>query len=194
MKSTKLVPLFVLVIGLFATFASRADAQCGPQNQRLLAFAKTFHTTGGRVTTPQSTDDRFGAQLAPEASADASIVGLWDVQIIIDGEVVDEGFDQYHSDGTEILNDTPPPATGNVCLGVYSKTGKRTIKLKHPSWIYDATNTTVVARATILEDITLDSSGNSFTGTFTFQLRDLTGNVLAPDVSGQIKGVRIAPE
>jgi len=60
--------------------------------------------------------------------------------------------------------------------------------------MYDATNTTVIGRATILENITLDSGGNSFTGTFTLQLRDLMGNPLAPDASGQLKGERIVPD
>jgi hypothetical protein len=122
------------------------------------------------------------------------ITGLWDLQFISDNQVVDEGFDQYHSDGTEILNDTPPPAAGNVCLGVWAKTGGRTLKLRHPSWIYDPTNTTVIGTATILEQITLDNDGNSFTGTFTVQLRDLSGNSLGPDLTGQLEATRITPD
>ena len=186
MKPTKLVPMFVLVIGVCAAFASRADAQClGQLNQQKTAFG----------TILRATDERVTAQQATQANGDApTIVGLWDVQFILDGQVVDEGFDQYHSDGTEVLNDTPPPAAGSVCLGVYVKTGKRTLKLKHPSWLYDATNTTLIGRATILENITLDPGGNSFTGTFTLQLRDLMGNPLAPDASGQLKGERIVPD
>ena len=191
MKPTKLVPMFGLMIGLCAAFASRADAQClGQLNQQKTAFGTIL-----RATDERATDERATSQQAPQASGDAlTIVGLWDVQFILDGQVVDEGFDQYHSDGTEVLNDTPPPAAGSVCLGVYVKTGKRTLKLKHPSWLYDATNTTVIGRATILENITLDSGGNSFTGTFTLQLRDLMGNPLAPDASGQLKGERIVPD
>jgi hypothetical protein len=187
MKSAKLVLMFGLVIGFCGAFASSAKAQCGPQlknKQPALAFSI------------QAKEDRATEQKESiESAADApSIVGLWDVQFLVDGQVVDEGFDQYHSDGTEVLNDTPPPAAGSVCLGVYVKTGKRSIKLKHPSWIYDATNTTVIGRATILEDITLDPGGNSFTGTFILQLRDLMGNPLAPDAPGQLKGDRIVPD
>ena len=107
---------------------------------------------------------------------------------------VDEGFDQYHSDGMEILNDSVPPITGNVCLGVYAKTGLNTIKLRHPSWIYDGTNTIVIGRATILEKVTLDRFARSFKGTFTIQFRDLAGNQLAPDFSGQLRGDRITPD
>ena len=123
-----------------------------------------------------------------------SITGLWDVRFIADGQVVDEGFDQYHSDGTEILNDTPPPAVGNIRPGVWAKTGAATLKLKHPSWIYDPTNTTVIGIATIFEVITLDHTGDSFSGTFTVQIRDLSGTPIAPDLTGELQADRITPD
>ncbi len=49
----------------------------------------------------------------------APIVGFWHVKFIAkgngfipDGTVIDMGFSQWHSDGTEILNSSrPPPAT-----------------------------------------------------------------------------------
>ena len=103
------------------------------------------------------------------------------------------GFDQFHADGTEILNDTAPPVTGNVCLGVYKLPATTSIKLKHPSWIFDPTNTFVIGKATILEQITVDRSNSFFTGTFTIQIRDLNGNPIAPDFSGQLRGDRITP-
>jgi hypothetical protein len=112
-----------------------------------------------------------------------------------ENQLFDEGFDQYHSEGTEIMNDTPPPASGNVCLGVWAKTGPRSYKLKHPFWIFDpVTNTTLIGRGVILERLTLDRGGRSFTGTFTFQFRDLSGNPIGPtlpDVSGNLIGDRL---
>jgi hypothetical protein len=47
---------------------------------------------------------------------------------------VDVGFEQWHSDGTEMLNDTPPPASGNVCLGTWEKIGPQTYTLVHPAF------------------------------------------------------------
>jgi hypothetical protein len=179
------IAMFGFVIGLYAVFAASANAQCG------------VSLNGDRPVFPQRS--AFQEMRAPIQEAgdpfasDATIVGLWDVKFISDNVVVDEGFDQYHSDGTEILNDTPPPATGNVCLGIYKTPATRSIKLRHPSWIYDPTNTFVIGRATILEQITLDRGGNSFTGTFTIQFRDLDGNPIAPDFSGQLRGDRITP-
>lgn len=193
MKSIKLLAMSGLVIGLCGAVASRADAQCGVSlkhnqvafNAASPLFAAALPATAERTTTQEASSQN---------GDDQTIVGLWDVKFISDNQVVDEGFDQYHSDGTEILNDTPPPATGNVCLGVYENTGPRTLKLKHPSWIFDPTNTIVIGRATILEKITVDRGGRTFKGTFIIQLRDLSGNPLGPDLSGQLTGDRISPD
>src|SRR5215469_15427505 len=51
------------------------------------------------------------------------IVGFWKVTYLLpDGTGL--GFQQWHSDGTEIHNADAPAAAGNVCLGVWKKTGK----------------------------------------------------------------------
>lgn len=82
------------------------------------------------------------AQKNLEDDDNDSIVGLWHVKFLSGGQLFDEGFDQFHSDGTEILNDTAPPqpanGAGTVCLGVFKKTGPSTYKLQHPFWIFDA--------------------------------------------------------
>jgi len=190
MKSTKLIATFGLAIGLCGGIASRANAQCGVS----LKHNQPLFTNGANAANAlplMTAKPRVGED---EIADSPTIVGLWDVKFIADNQVVDEGFDQYHSDGTEILNDTPPPAAGNVCLGVYENTGPRTLSLKHPSWLYDPTNTFVIGRVTILERITLDRGGRSFTGTFTVQFRDLSGNTFAPDLTGQLKADRITPD
>lgn len=194
MKATKIAMLFGLVIGFYAVFAGNSNAQClmtlngdRPAFPNRSAFQEMRSQMLTELRAPKQDPDGLAVGEA------ATIVGLWDVKFLVDNEVVDEGFDQYHADGTEILNDTPPPATGNVCLGVYKMPATTSIKLKHPSWIYDPTNTFVIGKATILEQITVDRSNNFFTGTFTVQIRDLNGNPLAPDFSGQLRGDRITP-
>ena len=195
MKLTKLIYVACLVIGFCAASASRANAQCGVSlhhgNGGHASLTAAATVGGNQLTMPANAT--IAQEPVPGDKDGATIVGLWDVKFISEGQVVDEGFDQYHSDGLEILNDTPPPATGNICLGVYENTGARTIKLRHPSWIYDPTNTTVIGRATILENIKLDRGGRTFTGTFTIQFTDLFGNSLGPDFTGQLKGDRITP-
>lgn len=199
MRATR-IAMFGFVIGFYAVFAASANAQCGvslngdrPVFPARSAFqAMRAPNAFQEMRAPsQEAGDLFASD--GTFASDATIVGLWDVKFISDNVVVDEGFDQFHSDGTEILNDTPPPATGNVCLGIYKLPATTSIKLKHPSWIYDPTNTFVIGRATILEQINLDRGGRVFTGTFTIQFRDLDGNPIAPDFSGQLRGERITP-
>ena len=186
--------MFGFVIGFYAVFAASANAQCGVSlnGDRPVFPARAAFQEMRAPAAFQEMRAPIQEATDPFAS-DVTIVGLWDVKFISDNVVVDEGFDQFHSDGTEILNDTPPPATGNVCLGVYKLPATASIKLKHPSWIYDPTNTFVIGRATILEQINLDRGGKIFTGTFTIQFRDLDGNPIAPDFSGQLRGDRITP-
>ncbi len=190
MKATKSIAMFGLVIGLCGGFASRANAQCGvslKHNQPVIANA-------ARALPAMTARAREEDKPIEDRANFTTIVGLWDIKFILDNQVVDQGFDQYHSDGTEVLNDTSPPATGNVCLGVYENTGPRTLKLKHPSWLFDPTNTFVIGRVNILERITLDRGNQSFTGTFTLQFNDLSGNSIAPDLTGELRGDRITPD
>lgn len=192
MKPTKVTMMFISVLAICAAFAASAKAQCGfsPRHNlnalsALNAFAVPTSSTAARPATQES-----NAQNGEEPT----IVGLWDVKFMFESQLFDEGFDQYHSDGTEILNDIPPPASGNVCLGVWVKTGPHSFKLKHPFWIFDsATNTTVIGRGSIVEHITLDRRGLSFRGTFRFEFRDLFGNPIPelPDVSGNLTADRI---
>ena len=175
--------ILLLALVLCWPFASAATAEC--------AFSFKHGTVASAIPAHISSHDD-GPSINAQSNADASsITGLWHIKFIAGGQVVDEGFDQYHADGNEILNDTPPPAAGNICLGVWARTGARTLKLKHPSWIYDPTNTFVVGTATILETVTLDHTGNAFSGTFTVQLRDLDGNPLGDDLTGEIAATRI---
>jgi len=186
MKTTRLITMLGLAVGLCFAFASRAQAQCALQMDKGHSFAA--------VRTMMAAANALNANAPkPDKDVEPTIVGLWDIKFLQGSTVVDEGFDQYHSDGLEILNDTAPPPTGNVCLGVYEKTDGRSIHLKHPSWIFDTDNATLIGKATILEDITVDKHGHTFTGTFVVKITDLFGNPIAPDVNGQVTGERITP-
>jgi hypothetical protein len=113
-----------------------------------------------------------------------------------DGQVFDQGFDQWHSDGTEILNDTAPPqppnGAGTVCLGVFKKTGPRAYELNHPFWSFDA-NGNLVATGVFRESVTVDAGGDSYGGSFTFDLFDLSGNLI-DEVKGTLTATRITPD
>ncbi|HLG95071.1 MAG TPA: hypothetical protein VKX49_02035 [Bryobacteraceae bacterium] len=118
-----------------------------------------------------------------------SIVGLWKTTSYSGAQVVDEAFEQWNSDGTEVLNDNPSPLLGNICLGVFIKAGAATYKLKHPSWTYD-NNGNLNGTAIIREQITVAPSGNTYSGTFTVDLFDLNGTHLV-QLGGTVTGQRI---
>lgn len=121
-----------------------------------------------------------------------SITGLWNLNFIYEGQVVDVAFDAWNSDGTEILNDYTDPVEGNVCLGVWEQAGPRTYKLKHPSWYFDNYGN-LLGTVVIHEVVTLSQDGNSFTGTYTDDVYDVSGNLLEA-YSGQLMATRIKPD
>ncbi len=173
------------VIALGTVFAASGKAQCGPSRISRLTV------TGPEAKYQQERDSQLfqPPQQSPQALPIPTIVGLWKVTFVSGGQTVDEGFDQWNVGGTEILNDTPPPATGNVCLGVWEQTGQLSYKLKHPSWTFDSAgnlNGTVIIR----EQPIVDPRGDSFKGPFTYDVYDLNGNLLE-HAAGIITGQRI---
>ena len=172
-------------IVLSALTATPARAACfSTQNASPAAYQSAVQSFQRMQSTRQA---RPAATQRDQAPADAapSIVGLWHTVFLADPNggyytagpnVFDEGFDAWHADGTETLNDISPPPTGNVCIGAWTQTGPSTYFLKHPTWGYDpADNATIIGVGTISEQITLDPSGNSYSGTVTFDALDLTG-------------------
>jgi len=134
-------------------------------------------------------------QEPPEHEGLDPIVGFWRVNLVSkgnsgipDGTVLDAGYSQWHSDGTEILNSSRAPETQSFCLGVWKKIGHSHYKLNHfaLSWA----NGNLVGPANIREDVILNHDGNSFTGTFTLDQYDQAGNILVHLV-GQIEAKRI---
>ena len=122
-------------------------------------------------------------------TAPVSIVGLWNLTFTSGGEVVDVAFDAWHSDGTEVLNDYTNPINGNVCLGAWQQTGPRAYKLKHPSWYFDGSGN-LLGTVIIHETVLLSRDGNSFSGTYTDDVYDVSGNFLE-EFSGQLNATRM---
>lgn len=164
--------------------ASIARADCGP-SPKPRTMPSLHHIPTAKAAAAHTADP------GPMASAikDASIVGLWKVIFTSGGVMSDEGFDIWHADGTEVLNDTPPPATGNVCLGVWSQTGKSSYKLLHVSWTFDEYGN-LNGTALIHEQVTVSDDGNSYQGVYSIDVFDLANNnVFHQD--GQLSAQRI---
>lgn len=166
---------------LFAALcAGSAHANCLASKATLAKFA---HRTPAAMMAKAAQPAAPKAEDATFPEVEPSIAGYWYIRFTVEGQLVDDGFDVWHNDGSETLNDTTPPAAGAVCLGIWTRTDHLTFTLKHPSWLYDDTNTNLVGIAMIQEQVKIDPSGNTFSGTCTVDVYDLSGNLLDQEVS-----------
>ena len=131
------------------------------------------------------------AQLILASDVRDPIVGMWRVQLVVGDQVIDQAISQWHADGTEIMNSSRNPETQSFCLGVWKKVGS-TYKLNHyaMSWDQAFSTTQPLGLANIRETVQLADDGNSFTGSFTINQYDPSGNTLAT-ISGSVVAYRI---
>jgi hypothetical protein len=134
---------------------------------------------------------------------EASIVGMWHVIFTaqtLNGEpfsgVIDNSVVVWHSDGTEIMNSSRPAQDGNVCLGVWARTGKFKYYLNHIPWQgNDLANApsgigNPQGGAQLTENVMLSPDGNSYSGHFTLTAYDTSGSVTV-SFTGMLKAKRI---
>ena len=103
----------------------------------------------------------------------------------------DAAIEQFYSDGNEMTNDNAyPPAEGNLCWGVWERTGNGQYKMKHIGWVFDA-NGAYFGRFDFAATITLTDHGDGFIGTYVADQEDLSGNVIpAYHDEGTLKATR----
>jgi hypothetical protein len=113
-----------------------------------------------------------------------SIVGMWRFELLgPNGALVDDGYAQWHSDGTEVQNSgVHAPPTSNFCLGVWEKVANRTYRLNHFPLAWDATGQTSAAEIQLTETVKL-TDDDHMTGTFTLKVY-LWDSTKGLDVSG----------
>lgn len=193
MRSTfKMILTGALGFVLFGAVAvSTATAQCA-----LFEWHKTSAIPPQALQEPIRLTSVSFSPAAARGGSDDRIVGFWKVKFVSEGNsgipddtVIDNAFVQWHSDGTEIMNSSRPPATGNFCLGAWQKSGASRYDLNHFALSSDPGGN-LIGPAQIREQITLDRSGDKYEGTFTIDQFDLLGNPLA-HVGGRITATRI---
>lgn len=200
----------VFVIG--AAFASTAHAGCIDP----VPLQKHLSLMGVPSSIASFSSARVVAASARNSSPDtsASIVGMWHVTFhsegnnvppfnIPDGAPLDDGYAQWHNDGTEIMNSSRDPATSNFCLGVWEIDGGRTYKLNHFALSWDNTGTLcvpqqgatscLVGRTNIRERVTVDPHGNTYSGSVTIDQYDTAGNLMFT-LKGRISAQRITAD
>ena len=190
----KLLGGVVLGIVLCTTvFAPRASAQCG-YVEGSMAPASFEQPLGSARGQFESRPASF--LLVSDQSYDDPIVGFWKVTFVAkgnagipDGTPIDAGYAQWHGDNTEILNSSRPPATSNFCLGVWKNVGRSHYKLNHFG-LSSNLDGTMVGPANIREEVTLGRGGSTYTGSFTIDQFDVSGNLLA-HITGQVAATRI---
>jgi hypothetical protein len=172
------------VLGCCALFAPDASANCNGFATRIARGAAWHHDAGA----VRSGAVVLASAMLNEGSDVPPITGLWHVVFTQDGQITDEAFETFTSDGNELMVDTTPPALDNVCNGVWKRIGSK-YKIKHPSWLFDG-NGNVTGTAIISTELTLSRGGNSFQGTSTIDIYDTAGNLLA-ELTGEVNGSRI---
>ena len=171
--------LGALVLGLVCSPSSWAG--CAP------SVAKPTHASllvqPGHAMLLQVDEDR---------SRQPSIVGFWHFKQMDGMNLFDAGYDQWHSDGTEIYNSGGrAPATQAFCMGVWQQIGPRHYFLNHRAIGWDSGGTTPAYVATVVEDVTLSPSGNTFSGSYIVKLYDLSGHFLQVYSKGKVTATRI---
>jgi hypothetical protein len=189
MQSKFKTRIMVLAVVFTCVFAPKVNAECGDLSKFKL----------NALLHPQSWQG-MGFASASLLQVDSSvdpIVGFWQVTLTAkgnnpgppDGVVIDKGFSQWHSDGTEILNSSRPPVTQSFCLGVWKKLASGKYKLNHFPISWDP-NSNLVGVANLREEVTLSADGNTVTGTFTIDQYDQAGNKLV-HLIGTVSGTRL---
>ena len=201
-----LAALVLSVAGL--SMANSAQAGCGSAPSMLKPNAWNPSTQASPTLQPayyrSGTEARF--QLISDDGgwiADAGIVGMWRFELDTPGPngtpaVVDVGYAQWHSDGTEIQNSgLHAPITSNFCLGVWKQVGRNTYKLNHFPLAWDATGKTPANAIQLTQTVELTDE-NHMIGTFTLKVYlwttpdslTVTGPPVAT-VTGTLKATRV---
>jgi hypothetical protein len=178
MKSLMPILLTTFLVGAGTTFAENAQAGCSFEAPKATAKSLAFNPSpwdrqfspeqaiyhpgadGGRFVLMSDSEDSHGER---------GIVGMWRFKLTGPGDsLVDDGYAQWHSDGTEIQNSgVHAPIGGNFCLGVWERVGPRTYKLNHFPLAWDSlTGQTSAVAIQLTETVTLIDE-NHLTGTFT---------------------------
>ncbi len=144
----------------------------------------------GKHVAPTVLPAAMLAKNNPGSRALASIVGLWhDVHTASDGTLFLEGYDTWNQDGTENELGNLPPASGALCVGVFTRHGKTVDLTTHVAWLYDLSGD-YQGTLNIVETNKVAPDGNSYTGSFDAKFYDTSG-MLFNEVSGTTTADRL---
>src|SRR5215469_17690165 len=143
-----------------------------------LGFSATSHAGCADAkwsNTPQAVPAPGFVRTSDDDSG-PTIVGLWKFEMISkstpthqnpmpDGTLIDFGTAAWHADGTELqMSGIRNPSDGDVCQGVWRQVGDGTFVLNHYALAW--TNGTYTGPVNIRAQVTVDRSGNHYSGWF----------------------------
>ena len=180
----RLLALLVLTAGGLSLAVSAQAALCGYSLPRLKPSAWNPSAQAFPMLQPAYLRSQAGGRLVLTGGeggwpGEAAIVGMWRFQLtgvtgVPAGAVVDDGYAQWHSDGTEIQNSgVHAPNTSNFCLGVWQQVGPLTYQLNHFPLGWDPTANGGMgnpANAIQLSETVHLTDGDHMTGTFTLKV------------------------
>ena len=115
--------------------------------------------------------------LAPAYGQPRSLAGTWKVTVSPDGAPQFQAFNQFNADGSSIeFDNSNPPNLQTIAVGPWERTGNRDYTMLEVNQIYDDHG--FAGELVVQAKITLDDTGNAFTSTFTFQVLDISDNVV----------------
>lgn len=158
-----------------------------------LAFAPAAFAGCGEPSLQPATYQIGDAQLFRVNLGAAGIVGLWSFVFTPTAGPGDWGYQQWHSDGTEIMNSGGhSPASANFCLGTWRQSGPNTYHLKHFPLAYNPATGTLMFKIIVTEDVTIDATQNHFSGHMHLDFFN-PGGVFQFSQDGPVTGDRVLP-
>lgn len=199
--NTRFTTNMVRALAVGAALASTAFAGCGDAGglKAPFTFAPPLALVAHSMAASNIANESNNAM-----NNTASPVGMWNIQFVSlgnaahnptipDGALIDFGYAQWHTDGTEIMNSGGHAAnTGNFCLGVWARTGMFTYEVNHFALSYDGASGALVNKVNIREQITLDPSGLQFSGTFMIYIFNAAGTQQVDHLGGTISATRVS--
>ena len=192
------------IVGLFAL--NGAQAGCGlppklvpqawnPAEQSRAALTPALYWSGVEGQFLRVADDDWRNEPA--------IIGMWRFKMVTaapngTSALVDDGYAQWHSDGTEIQNSgLHAPKTSNFCLGVWKQIGPATYQLNHFPLAWDPTGDNPANPIQLTMKVKL-TDNDHYTGSFTLKVYNWDGEELThasgppiATVTGTVTAVRV---
>lgn len=187
MKNRNFLAVTASLFVLAGSFLVNAQAQCGRAPATLVRPANWhMQYRGAHLMNAALVSERSDGDQVAEP-----IVGMWHVIFTAEGNIpgppngtpIDNAIVVWHGDKSEIMNSGRPAQDGDFCMGVWEATGKGKYKLNHFAWGgNDTTNApngigNPAGPTHIVEEVTVSPDGNHFTGTFTLDAYDTSGNI-----------------